>query len=398
MLAVWLAASASVATARSDAEGVAAPERVIVSASPWAHAVEFALVLPDGFDAQREYPVAVLLPPGRQDGAMVSAALETYVRDESRQRGWVVAAASAPGGASWLDVPSAEFERLLMRIAERLGVESGRFHLIGVSSGGRAALRFAVALPGRSASVTVLPGYLEPEEMVGLPADVPMRGFVGERDEAWKSRTQSTAAAWREAGGSAEVEVLAGQEHILKGLTPRRLFDSLEHARLPESGPTGLVGQGGPGVENGGDRAARGAFVPTNLRAEAKVWGLLDRLHATASSADEAGYFACFDDEAVMVGTDPGERWTVGEFRERCQRAFASGKGWIFRVERRWVRVGEGADWAWFEEDLTHARHGRLRGVGVAVRVGGEWKVARYALSVPIPNRDLEHLTTEIRR
>ena len=54
---------------------------------------------------------------------------------------------------------------------------------------------------------------------------------------------------------------------------------------------------------------------------------------------------------------------------------------------------------AWFDEDLDTTRLGRGRGSGVLVRdPNGEWKVAQYNLSIPIPNERFDEVQKIIER
>jgi hypothetical protein len=49
--------------------------------------------------------------------------------------------------------------------------------------------------------------------------------------------------------------------------------------------------------------------------AVAAVAAVLDTLHAAASRADARTYFGCFEEDAVFMGTDPHERWSLAQFR-----------------------------------------------------------------------------------
>jgi ketosteroid isomerase-like protein len=117
----------------------------------------------------------------------------------------------------------------------------------------------------------------------------------------------------------------------------------------------------------------------------AKAASTLDRFHAAAAAADEDAYFTLFADGGVFLGTDGTERWTVPQFRAYAHPRFASGKAWSFRSARRDLQVR--GDTAWFDEDLETPNLGPARGSGVLVRdAKGDWKVAQYNLSIPIPN------------
>lgn len=43
-----------------------------------------------------------------------------------------------------------------------------------------------------------------------------------------------------------------------------------------------------------------------------------------------------------------------------------------------------------FLEFITHAKHGPMRGSGVAVRQGDDWKIACYILSFSVPNEAVD--------
>ncbi len=135
---------------------------------------------------------------------------------------------------------------------------------------------------------------------------------------------------------------------------------------------------------------ARGALVrpapapaTTDRRA---VDGVLDDWHAAAAAADEQRYFRHFTADGVFLGTDATERWTRDEFRKWAQPYFAKGKAWSFKAVRRNVAFSPDGRVAWFDEVLDTPNLGPARGSGVLVEHDGEWKIAQYNLSVPIPN------------
>jgi ketosteroid isomerase-like protein len=113
---------------------------------------------------------------------------------------------------------------------------------------------------------------------------------------------------------------------------------------------------------------------------------VLDDWHAAAAAADEARYFGHFAPEAVFLGTDAAERWTVEEFRRYAHPYFAKGKAWSFKPVERHVSFSPDRSVAWFDERLETPNLGPARGSGVLVRIAGDWKIAHYDLSVPIPN------------
>lgn len=127
------------------------------------------------------------------------------------------------------------------------------------------------------------------------------------------------------------------------------------------------------------------------------VAAAIDAFHAAASRADQPAYFGLMTENVVFLGTDSTERWQGQEFRDFVNQYFPKGRGWTYTPTERHVDMGPGARWALFDELLAHDRFGICRGSGVVVLEGGEWKIAQYNLSVPVPNAILEDVAKRIR-
>lgn len=123
---------------------------------------------------------------------------------------------------------------------------------------------------------------------------------------------------------------------------------------------------------------------------QALIKATLDDFHDAASKADGPRYFGHFTDAGVFVGTDPGERWTVAEFKAYAEPHFSKGKGWTYVPFERHIDLGPQRKTAWFYERLRNPRFGEARGSGVLVLEGGRWRIAQYVLSFPIPNARTE--------
>ena len=142
---------------------------------------------------------------------------------------------------------------------------------------------------------------------------------------------------------------------------------------------------------------AHGEDTPTPEQAIGRT---LDTLHAAAAAAEGERYFALFAPDAVFIGTDATERWTLRQFRGYAEPLFARGTGWVYRPRERHVTLAAlpCACIAWFDEVLDSQSYGTSRGTGVLVREdGGAWKIAQYALTFPIPNDLAPELTGRIR-
>ncbi|RCL39275.1 MAG: hypothetical protein DBW97_00685 [SAR86 cluster bacterium] len=111
---------------------------------------------------------------------------------------------------------------------------------------------------------------------------------------------------------------------------------------------------------------------------------LLDGLHQDAHEGNFQSYFDRYTSEAIFLGTDKTERWSIEEFKAYAKPAFADGNGWTYSVaERNWEGVG---DTRWFDEILFNEKLGHCRGTGVVQLIEGEWKILHYALTMLVPN------------
>lgn len=118
---------------------------------------------------------------------------------------------------------------------------------------------------------------------------------------------------------------------------------------------------------------------------ERAVAAVLDAWHAAAATADEDAYFSHFTPDAVFLGTDATERWTVVEFRAFAHPYFAKGKAWTFLPRDRHISFSPDSKTAWFDEALDSPHMGPCRGSGVLVLTDA-WRISQYNLSIPIPN------------
>lgn len=323
--------------------------------------LEYALVRPEGLEPGVPVPVLLSLPPGPGTREMVETALELYFEDEALARGWVVVSPAAPAGRSFSAGGEEWIPPLLDAVAAQVAVE-GRIHLVGTSNGGRGAFRVAGRWPERFASLTVLPGVPDDGDLARLPAvaSLPVALHVGAEDGPWREGTLAVAERLGALGArDLVVDVREGEGHVLDSAVAVALFDRLDRLRAEER-----------------EREAARAAIAREL----------DDLHDAAARADEERYFGHFAPEAVFVGTDATERWTLDAFRAYAREPFTRASAWTYVPLERHVEVAPGGELAWFYERLSNAKYGETRGSGVLVRRGGRWLVAHYVLSFAIPN------------
>lgn len=136
---------------------------------------------------------------------------------------------------------------------------------------------------------------------------------------------------------------------------------------------------------------------PQSLPGRNEIAVLLDDWHDAASKADFNRYFGHLTESAVFIGTDATEYWNVDAFKAYAKPYFDKGKGWTYVPRDRHVYMNPAGDLAWFDEKLDNAKYGQARGSGVCVREQGQWKIAHYTLSFPVPNDVAEPVVRIIR-
>ncbi|MBL8767081.1 MAG: nuclear transport factor 2 family protein [Planctomycetes bacterium] len=324
--------------------------------------LRYAMLLPDAFDATRPTPVVLAFPPGAQTAEVADKALAQYFDVEAKRRGFVVVCpiqetadgrffASGAAGAAG-DGSEEPVLALLDHVSAQMNVEGGRFLVCGPSNGGIAALHAATTWPQRFRGVVAFPGFLrnaDDEAVLAPLTRMPIALFAGGNDDpTWLERTERTRARLAQLGAvSLDAMVFPGEAHRPASLDGGvRLFDVLDGMRCAT---------------------------------------VLDTLHDAASKADGPRYFDTFTADAVFIGTDATERWTLDQFKAYAEPFFAQGKGWTYEPKERHVRV-DGAC-AWFDERLDNAKYGATRGSGVLTRgADGTWRIAHYVLSMAVPN------------
>ena len=125
----------------------------------------------------------------------------------------------------------------------------------------------------------------------------------------------------------------------------------------------------------------------------------LNSFHDAASRADGKRYFDLFTSDAIYIGTDAGERWTLKQFRDFAEPYFKKGRGWTYVPRERHIIVADipCRCVAWFDELLDSESYGTSRGTGVLVKRGHYWRISQYALTFPIPNDLAKGMTDQIK-
>ncbi|MFV8336122.1 nuclear transport factor 2 family protein [Flavobacterium sp. RSP29] len=113
----------------------------------------------------------------------------------------------------------------------------------------------------------------------------------------------------------------------------------------------------------------------------------LDAWHKAAAEANYNAYFSLMADDAVFIGTDAAENWNKTAFQAYAKPHFDKGNAWSFTALERHIYFDETGQIAWFDE-LLNTQMKICRGSGVLVKIGKEWKIKHYVLSMTIPNEN----------
>ena len=193
--------------------------------------LKYALDLPPGFDADKTYPVLLALPPGGQNRRMIEWAHESYWGTEAAKRSFIVVAPIAPYRKFFFDGGEVYLPELLDHMLGAYKVESGKFHVAGVSNGGLSAFRAALSFPEKFRSVTVLAGYppgLKSNTELEALSQIRVSMFVGADDTPWRERMDDLKSRLDALGLQAFYEIVPDNGHQitdLAGENSHRLFD-----------------------------------------------------------------------------------------------------------------------------------------------------------------------------
>ena len=118
---------------------------------------------------------------------------------------------------------------------------------------------------------------------------------------------------------------------------------------------------------------------------KATVNSVLDSWHKNAAETKFNAYFDAMTENSIFIGTDATENWNKAAFMKFSRPYFEKGKAWNFTAIERNIYFGKDDKTAWFDE-LLNTQMKICRGSGVLVKVGNEWKIVHYVLSMTIPN------------
>ncbi|MFV8338923.1 nuclear transport factor 2 family protein [Flavobacterium sp. LB3P21] len=127
------------------------------------------------------------------------------------------------------------------------------------------------------------------------------------------------------------------------------------------------------------------SMIENQIVSKSNINSVLDAWHKAAAEANYDAYFSLMADDATFIGTDATENWNKKDFQAYAKPHFDKGKAWSFTALERHIYFDETGKTAWFDE-LLNTQMKICRGSGVLVKIGKEWKIKHYVLSMTIPN------------
>jgi len=197
--------------------------------------LHYKIALPKDYDPAKTYPAVLAFPPGSQDMNMVLSTLVQNWLPEQDKRGYIVVIPAAPNGRPFAGDGAKVFPEFIEQLLHEYRIRDNKFHVAGMSNGGRSAFHIAALYPQYFESLTGFPGYLPdatPERVAAL-AKMCIFMHVGELDSDWREQMRQQASMFRAKGYAVRFTVEKNEGHVMRtlmGPASSRLFTQIEEA------------------------------------------------------------------------------------------------------------------------------------------------------------------------
>lgn len=129
-------------------------------------------------------------------------------------------------------------------------------------------------------------------------------------------------------------------------------------------------------------------FANAQTSEKDKVNQTIDAWHKAAGEVKFDAYFNLMAEDAIFIGTDATENWIKKDFKVWAKPYFDKGTAWNFKALERHIFFDKTGKIAWFDE-LLNTQMKICRGSGVLIKIGKEWKIQHYVLSMTVPNEEV---------
>lgn len=160
-------------------------------------------------------PLALFIAGGTSNEFMARA--QFWFGRELVERGWAIAVPISPDGKLFSVESAKLFPELIEKLRSDHDLDDAKPLLIGMSSGGSAALEIATANPTVYRGVVAAPGRLKEDALIDTLQGLPVYLRVGERDDfRWNLTMQNVVARLRAAGAAVDADIMPDARHIFR--------------------------------------------------------------------------------------------------------------------------------------------------------------------------------------
>ena len=221
--------------------GIALASQVLFAETALKHddfasvALYYKVLTPKDYDPAKEYPAVLAFPGGEQSMPMVDGMIARNLGLQAAKRGYIVVVCSATAAGLFYEGGAVVFPAFLEKLLTDYKIRGRKFHIAGISNGGKSSFHIAALYPKYFWSVTGFPGYLvnPTDERIDALQGLCLNMHVGELDRDWLDTMQKQAATFRAKGIKVRFTIEKGQGHVmtsLEGAGSARLFDQFDEA------------------------------------------------------------------------------------------------------------------------------------------------------------------------
>jgi len=158
-------------------------------------------------------PLALLMTGGSNDEFMARA--QYWLGKELVDRGWALAVPISDQGRKFFVENSSLMLIVISQLREKYSVGDEKPLLVGISSGGSAALAIATNAPEHYSGVIAAPGRIWDETQFSALMDLPIYLRIGEKDDfRWHRKLESNVAVLQDAGAKVDAALVPDAGHI----------------------------------------------------------------------------------------------------------------------------------------------------------------------------------------
>lgn len=164
-------------------------------------------------DVTRSTPLAMLLAGGSNNEFM--ARTQFWMGKEMVSRGWAIAIPVSPAGRNYFRENASLFPQLISDIRRIYRLDAAKTLLVGISSGGSAALAIAAHNAEDYLGVVAVPGRVPEDLADGALRGLPVYLRVGEKDDfRWNRGLDEVIARLEAAGAQVDAKLVPDARHV----------------------------------------------------------------------------------------------------------------------------------------------------------------------------------------